>query len=136
MIEQLIINKCYPDVISIEFHPYFQSISLVNYCKKNNIPIIGYRTFAQGKIFKDQIIKDIAKKHKCSISEIVLLWSLNLGIIPTISSSNHENFNELIKFTSDKNRLILDENDLYRMKSLNLGPSGSTCMIKYCKYDE
>src|SRR5207302_518734 len=38
-IQYLIDNGCKPDVISIEFHPYYQPLKLVDFCKKNNIII-------------------------------------------------------------------------------------------------
>ena len=59
-IEYLLKNGCRPGIVSIEFHPYFQPKKLLNYCKHNNILVTGYRSFAKGEIFKDQLIKEIA----------------------------------------------------------------------------
>jgi len=135
-IQYLLNNGCIPQVVSIEFHPYYQPLNLVNYCKKNNIIITGYRTFAKGQALNDPIIKELSKKYHCSESDIILTWSLICGVIPIVSSSKFTNISNFIDFNKNKHDAInLDPDDLAKLKSLNKGFNGSTCMTRYCQHD-
>lgn len=134
-IQYLIDNGCKPDIISIEFHPYYQPLKLVHFCINNNITLTGYRTFAKGSIFNDKCLNEIANKHNRLVMDVVLSWSLKSNVIPTVSSSKEENINKLANFIkSDK--LFLDQDDMNRIGELNKGKLGSSCMIKFCKHDE
>lgn len=132
-IQYLISNGLKPDVVSVEFHPYYQPLKLLQFCAKSGITVIGYRTFAKGQVFKEKCLQEISKKHKVTVSDIVLSWSLKCGAIPTVSSSKKENIEQLAKFDDI---LPLDASDMEKIKLLNKGSSGSTCMTKYCKHDE
>lgn len=128
-IQYLIENNCKPQIISLEFSPFFQPNELVEYCKNNDIVITGYRPTCKGEIFNSDVIKHIAYKHKTSIANIVLKWIYMKGIIPIISSTKEEHIRDNIQF----DQIELSESDIDMLDRLNKGPSGATCMLRYCK---
>ncbi|AYV81812.1 MAG: hypothetical protein Harvfovirus64_6 [Harvfovirus sp.] len=130
-IQHLMDNQCKPSVISLEFHPYYQPRKLIEFCSKNKIRMLGYRTFAKGSVLQDDVILKLALKYNCSAADVVLTWSLAYGITPTVSSSKIENIKALSKFTC----CLLSEEDLLAINELNKAASGSSNMIKYCSHD-
>ena len=134
-IQHLIDAGSKPDLVSIEFHPYYQSLKLVQFCTKHGIAMTGYRAFAKGQVFADPLLAGIAKKHNTSIMDVVLSWNLLNGVAPTVSSSKEKNIDNIIKFNNRSEYVQLDSDDLNKIKSLNRGINGSTCMLKYCDHD-
>jgi diketogulonate reductase-like aldo/keto reductase len=128
-LQYMIDNKCKPDIISVEYSPYYQPNKLVNFCQKNNIQVTGYRPTYKCKIFKDDVIKGISEKHQTSISKIVLQWILSKDIVPIVSSNNEVNMNDNL----DCDNIILDEDDIKKLDSLNTNIA--TCMTKFCPHD-
>lgn len=131
-IKVLISADCKPDVISLEFHPFYQPNKLVQFCKQNNIMITGYRSFSKGKIHENKTIQSIAEKHKSTSSQVVLKWIVNKSIIPIISSSSTNNLISNFKY----DEVTLTEAEIDTLDNLNMGITGSTCMLKYCEHDD
>lgn len=131
-IKYLVSNGFIPDLVSIEFHPYYQPLRLLEFCKSHGIRVTGYRTLAKGLVFSDQKLKEIALKHNVGIMDVIVSWCHLNGVVPTISSSKEVNIKQLATYTKDFN---LDQDDLRIIGSLDQGAKGSTCMVKYCCHD-
>ena len=86
--------RAFPDLISVnqvEFHPYLYQKELLDFCREHHIVLTAYSPLAQGRIFKDQRVKELTDKYGFSPSQLVLKWLLDKGIvvIPKASSPGH-----------------------------------------------
>lgn len=78
-------------VNQVEFHPFLYQKSLLEFCRKNDIKITAYSPLARGRVFKDVIISEIARKHNKTAGQITLRWLLDKEMIaiPKASSRKH-----------------------------------------------
>jgi diketogulonate reductase-like aldo/keto reductase len=75
----------------VEFHPYLYQKELLDFCREHHIVLTAYSPLAQGRIFKDQRVKELTDKYGFSAAQLVLKWLLEKGIvvIPKASSPGH-----------------------------------------------
>ena len=60
-----------PSVNQIELHPWQQKVEIVQYCRQNDIAVMGYSPLAKGTRFGDQMVQDIAKRFvSITVSDI------------------------------------------------------------------
>ncbi|WBL21359.1 aldo/keto reductase [Zunongwangia sp. HRR-M8] len=78
-----------PMVLQNEFHPKLLQQNMLDYCAEKNIQYEGWSPLMRGQILDNQIIKNIAEKHRKSPAQIVLRWDLQKGVI-TIPKSVHQ----------------------------------------------
>jgi diketogulonate reductase-like aldo/keto reductase len=99
----------------VEFHPYLYQKELLDFCKKNDIKLTAYSPLARGEVFSDSVLKEIAKRKECSVSQIVLAWMMEKGIIviPKASSKEH------LKENSESTKIKLTKEDIKKIDSLN-----------------
>ena len=81
------------DVIAtnqIELSPYLQNRKLTAFLQ-TGITVTSYMTLAYGKVLKDPVIADIAKKHASTPAQVALAWALQLGfaVIPSSTQYKH-----------------------------------------------
>lgn len=70
-----------PAINQIEFHPGYWQPELVAYCKRNNIAVESWSPLARGKVFENEVLKEIAKKHNKSVSQVCLRWIIQHEVI-------------------------------------------------------
>ena len=82
----------------VEFHPYLYQKGLLDYCRKHGILLTAYSPLAQGKVFRDEKIAAIARKHGKTAGQVTLRWLHEKGIvaIPKASSEKHLRENRAI----------------------------------------
>lgn len=90
-----------PAVNQIEFHPYNQDASLVDFCKSNQILVEGYSpltpiSFAKGGPL-DPILADLSRKYQRSASVVLLRWAFQSNVLPITSSSHTERIKEYLE---------------------------------------
>ncbi|MFP4515087.1 MAG: aldo/keto reductase [Parcubacteria group bacterium] len=75
----------------VEYHPGLNQEELLSFCSKNNILVTAYSPLAQGKIFDNSTLNEIAKKYNKSVAQISLAWLVDKGliVIPKASSKEH-----------------------------------------------
>jgi diketogulonate reductase-like aldo/keto reductase len=73
--------KLIPSINQIEFHPGYWQPELVEYCKKQNIVVESWSPLARGKVFGNEVLKAISRKHNKSISQVCLRWIIQHGVI-------------------------------------------------------
>lgn len=78
-----------PAVNQVELHPYLQQDELVAYNEEKGIAVECWGPLARGKVFGDEILMMIAGKYGRTISQIVLRWEVQRGLI-TIPKSVHK----------------------------------------------
>lgn len=80
-----------PEVNQVEMHPYFQQTSLLSYSNENGILTTAYSPLGSRHLAKtesgiqhESVIKEIATKHNCSETQVILAWGISRGtsIIP------------------------------------------------------
>lgn len=79
----------------VEYHPYIDQSLLKGWMDHNNMALTAYCPLAQGRIFKDDHLKNVADKIGKSIGQVVLRWFMqqqNVFAIP--KSSNPERLKE------------------------------------------
>ncbi len=78
-----------PAVNQVELHPFLSQEQLVNYNTEKGIAVECWGPLARGKIFESEVLTLIAGKYAKSVSQIVLRWEVQRGLI-TIPKSVHE----------------------------------------------
>ncbi|WP_144577033.1 aldo/keto reductase [Agrobacterium sp. DE0009] len=58
----------------IEYHPYLNQDAVLEAAREAGMAITGYYGMADGKVFSDPVLKDIAAGHGKSVAQIVLRW--------------------------------------------------------------
>lgn len=81
--------KIIPAVNQIEVHPYLTQEELIQYNQNKGIEVECWSPIARGKIFKDEFLKSLAEKYSKTISQIVLRWEVQRGLI-VLPKSVHE----------------------------------------------
>jgi diketogulonate reductase-like aldo/keto reductase len=84
------IAEIMPAVNQFEVHPLFTQKPLIEYCKSKNIAVEAYTPIAR---FDDRLVrlpalKEIAKKHRKTIVQVVLRWHIQNGVVPVVRSLN------------------------------------------------
>lgn len=77
-----------PAVNQIEFHPGYWQPEVAAFCQNHEIRMEAWSPLARGKIFDNDLLKSIAEKHHKSVSQIVLRWIHEHGVIPIPKASS------------------------------------------------
>ncbi|MFA0809581.1 2,5-didehydrogluconate reductase DkgB [Microbulbifer epialgicus] len=101
----------------VEVHPYLQNDVVVDHCQSLGIPVTGYMPLAKGKVVEDKVLGQIAQKHRASIAEVVIAWSLARGIITIPSSTKRAHLQSNLAAAS----LRLTSDDVQQIKALERG---------------
>ena len=113
-----ILNNCKikPVVNQIECNPIYYDEETINFCEKNDIVIQAYCPFAEwnNKLVENEIVLNIAKNKKKSVSQIILKWLLQKNKIP-LPKSIH---GEYIKQNFDLNGFYLTEDEMKEIDTL------------------
>ncbi len=83
-------NHIKPMIDQIEMHPGYPQIELNAYCKRHLIAVSASAPLARGAVFEDPVCREIAASCKKSVSQIVLRWQYQLGIISLPKSVTKE----------------------------------------------
>lgn len=86
-----------PAVNQIEFHPGYWQQELVTYCKKQNIVVESWSPLARGKVFGNNVLEAIAKKHNKSVSQVCLRWIIQHDVVVIPKSTTPERIKENIQ---------------------------------------
>lgn len=113
--------KVIPAVNQIEFHPGYWQKELTEYCQSKNITVESWSPLARGKVFDNQILKDIAKAHQKSVSQICLRWITQHNVIIIPKSNSPERIEENINIFDFE----LSEDEMKQINNLpKMGFSG------------
>ena len=93
--------KTVPSINQIEYHPYLQHGSLVDFHKKNNIAVAAYGpqqpvTKAKGGPI-DDLLARLAKKYFVNEGEILLRWCLDQGVVAVTTSSKEQRMSDYLR---------------------------------------
>lgn len=106
-----------PMVNQIEFHPRLVQPHLLDFCRKHHIQFEAWSPLMQGKVFGIPLLKDLADKYRRSISQIVLRWDIQMGVV-TIPKSTHP---QRIRENMEIFDFELSEEDMRSITALDKG---------------
>lgn len=79
-----------PAVNQMELHPYLTQTNVVDFCKQKGIVPEAWSPLGSSKVplLEDVTIKEIAEKYNKSVSQVILRWNIERGIVAIPKSSN------------------------------------------------
>lgn len=91
MIDLCCFSRIKPMVNQIELHPFNQQREAQKWLDKYNVVVEAWAPFAEGKngLFTNPTLADVAKKYNKSVSQVVLRWELQRGVV-VIPKSIHK----------------------------------------------
>ncbi|MDT0147700.1 aldo/keto reductase [Priestia aryabhattai] len=89
-------NEVIPAVNQIETHPFCQQIESHNLMKEDNIQIMSWGPFAEGRnnMFQNEVLISIAKKYNKSVAQVILRWLTQREIVAIPKSVHKERITE------------------------------------------
>ena len=81
-----------PHVLQIEYHPFRTISETREACSQRKIQIEAYSANCLMLPFvrENDVLKNIAKEHNKTITQIIMRWHVQQGTVPIFSSTNHE----------------------------------------------
>jgi len=101
-------------VNQVEFHPFLNQESLLDFCNRHSIAITAYCPLARKKVLYDPDIKEIAKKHSKSCSQVSLRWLIQKDMVVIPKSTSHEHIEE----DFDVFDFQLDDDDMQKLNMI------------------
>ncbi|WP_026753426.1 aldo/keto reductase [Sediminibacter sp. Hel_I_10] len=102
-----------PAVNQIEFHPGYWQPKLTEFCKKHDITVESWSPLARGKVFGNEVLQSIARKHNKSIAQICLRWIIQHETIIIPKSNTLERIEDNINIfdfkLSDEEMKLINE---------------------------
>jgi 2,5-diketo-D-gluconate reductase A len=112
----------WPVVNQVELHPKYQQHDIREYHARLNIALECYSPLGSGAVLDDPVLGEIARKHGKSVSQVILRWELDQGLI-VIPKSTHA---ERIEQNIDVFGFLLDADDRRRIERLDDPANGKT----------
>lgn len=78
-----------PMVNQVEFHPLLVQQPLLDYCHSKGIHFQSWSPFMRGEIFSIPLLQQLARQYNKTVSQIVLRWNLQKGVM-VIPKSTHK----------------------------------------------
>ena len=103
-----------PSINQVEVHPLFTQKPLLKYCNDKGILIEAYTPLARmdERITRLPLIKKLTLKYNKSVSQLILRWHIQNGIIPVFRSLNktrqQENYDIFDFKISKEDMLMID----------------------------
>lgn len=87
---KIILDNCEikPAVNQIEFHPGLMREGTRKICKENDIIVEAWSPLGKGKMLKNELLIETAKKYNKSVAQLCLKWCLQNDVIPLPKSEN------------------------------------------------
>ncbi|MNI07764.1 Glyoxal reductase [compost metagenome] len=104
-----------PAVNQVEFHPRLAQKSLQAYCKQKGIQLEAWSPLMQGKLLDEPTLIELAAKYEKSVSQIILRWDLQSGVVTIPKSANEQR----IKDNADIFNFELQAEDIAAIDALN-----------------
>ncbi|WP_435361900.1 aldo/keto reductase [Haloarchaeobius sp. DFWS5] len=99
----------------VEMHPLLQQRELVEYVQREDMYLVAYSPLAQGEVFGEPVLQDIAETHGVSVAQVSLAWLFskdNVAAIPKASGDH-------IRDNYETHSLALTDDDLARIDDID-----------------
>ena len=74
----------------IEYHPYLDQTKVIEAARKHGISITAYYLMADGKVPKDEVLRDIGAKHGKTSAQVALRWAAQQPDVIALSKTATE----------------------------------------------
>lgn len=117
------ISDIVPAVNQVEFHPLWNRIDILSYCREKGIAVQAYAPLARGAYLNNSILSNIASKYNKTTAQVGLRWLIQKGVSVIPKSSNEQRIisnGQLFDFElSDIDMQLIDGlNEEYRSSSI------------------
>lgn len=106
-----------PMVNQIEVHPYLSQKALCADLKARGIAIQAWAPLARGRAAEDPVLQAIARRHDCTVAQVILRWHLQNGLAPIPKSADRGRMAENTQVFG----FALDSVDLAQIDALDRG---------------
>lgn len=102
-------------VNQVEYHPFINQSPILSTAHGLGSAVTAYCPLAQGRVFDDEIIKDVAEKHGVTPAQVTMRWFVQQpGIIAIPRSSNPDH----VRSNNTIHGFELDSEDMNRINLL------------------
>jgi diketogulonate reductase-like aldo/keto reductase len=106
-----------PSINQLEFHPKLVQTELMEFCKKHNIQLEAWSPLMRGLVFDIPFFQQLSQKYKRTISQIVLRWDLQMGVVTIPKSTKLTR----IKENAEIFDFEISKEDMKKIEGLNNG---------------
>lgn len=128
--------KIKPVLNEVECHPGLTPSELIKFCKINDVAVSGFCPLGrydpekkEPKYFHDNRVNEIAQKYGKTTFQIVLRYSIQLGVIPLPKSEVKKEIQENIEVFD----FLLTQDEIDYLKSFS-DPSNRICCFPFAKH--
>jgi diketogulonate reductase-like aldo/keto reductase len=75
--------------LQAEYHPYLDQTTLLEACRKRGLIYTAYCPLGRGRLFKDEVLGEIARAKGRTIAQIALRWLIQKEIVAPIPRSSN-----------------------------------------------
>ena len=81
----------------VEFHPYLDQTKILAACRRRGLILTAHCPLGRGRLMRDPVLADIARRNEKTIAQVALRWSIQQGgVVPIPRSSNPDRIAENI----------------------------------------
>ncbi len=101
--------------LQAEFHPYLDQTRLVAALRQRGMILTGYCPLGRGRLIKDPVIGEIARRRGKTVAQIALRWAVQHGnVVPIPRSSNPQRIAENLAVFD----FALDDDEMQQIAAL------------------
>lgn len=121
LMDMIIQNDIVPAVNQVEVNPFLQQVDSVAFMREQGVQAEAWAPFAEGrnKLFENEALADIARKHGRTVGQVVLRWVVQRGVVALAKSVRKERMEENLRVFD----FALDESDMACIAQLETGKS-------------
>lgn len=71
----------------VEYHPYLNQDAVLAAARRAGMSVTAYYAMADGRVFADPVLKDIAARHGRSVAQVVLRWLVQQDGVVVLSKT-------------------------------------------------
>jgi diketogulonate reductase-like aldo/keto reductase len=71
----------------VEYHPYLDQTKVLDAVRRHGISLTAYYLMADGKVPKDEVLKDIGAKHGKTAAQVALRWAIQQPDVIALSKT-------------------------------------------------
>ena len=121
LVDLILHNEVVPAVNQVETHPFCQQAEETGILARYGVQAEAWAPFAEGRnnLFGNEVLTDLAAKHRKSVAQVVLRWLIQRGIVVIPKSVHKERMAENI----DVFDFTLPPEDMARIAALDMKQS-------------
>lgn len=121
LVDLILHNEVVPAVNQVETHPFCQQAEEAGIMARYGVQAEAWAPFAEGRnnLFGNEVLTDLAAKHRKSVAQVVLRWLIQRGIVVIPKSVHKERMAENI----DVFDFTLPPEDMVRIAALDMKQS-------------